>query len=170
LGDLGMVRVSRRVTISAAVGLFLVAIQCAAWQIVARRSLQAQLPAMLRYGLLNYERRMEPYSVWPRHVHVVLEEALPDTLASRSADFQKAYAPAKVKVSTERTARAAGYLSGWRCRECTVVQYKEERNNPLFARVAVSLGGGDHAVGYDHLYVHIFGSWLHVRTRFLWIT
>lgn len=112
---------------------------------------------------------MAPYHVWPRDVHIVLANPLSENLAAEPSAFRKAYAPAKVRVSSERSARAAGFLLAWRCRDCNVVSYEEERNNPIFARVAVSVGG-DHAVGYDHLFLHVFGSWVHVRTRFMWIT
>src|SRR5687768_8462936 len=164
-----MLRGRRTILAVSAVALVTAVAQYAAWRAAARHSLPAQVPRMLRYQLLSAERRMAPLNVWPRDVHIVLANPLSEGLAMDVGAFQKAYAPAAVRVSSERAARAAGYLVKWRCRGCNVVWYKEERNNPVFARVAVSVGG-DHAVGYDHTFLHVFGWWVHLRTRFLWIT
>ena len=152
--------------------LFLAAIaaEYVSWRAYSRNAIAAQLPRMLHDGLLNYERRMKPYNVWPREVHLVLAQSVPSALLSHVRDFERAYAPATVRLSTEKEATASGMLVKSRCSGCTVVHYEEESNNPLFARVAVSLSGGDHAVGYDHLFLNIFGRWVHLRTRFLWIT
>lgn len=165
-----MLRRTRTTVVAAVVVTALVAVtQYATWRVVARRSLSGQLPRMLRYQLLNAERRMAPYNVWPRDVHIVLADPLPESLATKTTAFREAYAPASVRVSSERAARANGFLVDWRCRGCNVVSYEEEWNNPFLARVAVSVGG-DHAVGYDHTFLNVFGSWVHLRTRFLWIT
>lgn len=150
-------RLPRIVVTFVALSAAIACAQYAAWHEYARQSLQHQLPRMLRYQLLNAERRMAPYNVWPRDVHIVLASPLSEALATETDAFQKAFAPATVRVSSERAARAAGFLVDWRCGGCNVVSYEEKWNNPVFAQVAVSVGG-DHAVGYDHVFLHAFGS------------
>jgi hypothetical protein len=107
-----MLQRTRTTVVGAVVVTVAVAVaQYATWRAVARRSLPGQLPRMLRYQLLNAERRMAPYNVWPRDVHIVLANPLLENLATETAAFHKAYAPAKVRVSSERPHAPTGSWS-----------------------------------------------------------
>lgn len=152
-----------------AVLVLIIGAEYLSWRVRARVTLVEQLPSMLREGLLSYEQRMAGYDVRPKEVQLVLGRTLPERLASDVRSFREAYQPAAVTVATERQAVEAGVLVNFRCSGCTVVNYEEQTNNPFFGRVSVSLSGGDHAVGYEHICVNVFGKWVHVRTRFLWI-
>lgn len=160
----------RSVPMLLALMVALAAIQAISWQLHARHQLARQLPAAIRYTFIDAERRMHPYSSWPRQVNLVLAEDIDPAIASHANSFRDALKPAQVKVQTEQQALRSGVLTQRRCRGCVIVHYRELRNNAVYAKIEISFSGGDHASSYTQTWINIFGRWVHVKTQLAWIT
>lgn len=161
----------RRIVLALLVILVALAgVQAIAWQLHARHHLARKLPVAIRYTFIDAERRMHPYSSWPRQVNLVLSEGVEAGLASQPSFFRDALKPAHVEVQTERQALRNGVLSNSRCKGCVVVHYRELRNNPMCAEVEISFSGGDHASSYRQTWINVLGKWVHFRTQLAWVT
>lgn len=160
----------RIVAATLAILIGLAGVQVVSWQLHARHQLVRELPMAIRYAFIDANRRMHSYSRWPQQVNLVLSESIDQTLAEHPESFRDALKPARVEVQTEQQALRSGVLSNRRCQECVLVHYRESRNNPLYAEIEVSFSGGDHASGYRQTWIHVLGRWIHVSTRFVWIT
>jgi len=160
----------RRIVWVLATLVVLAGVQAIAWQLHARHRLVHEMPMAIRYTFKEAERRMHPYSSWPRQVNLVLSENIDPVLVSQLDAFREALSPAHVEVQTERQAARHGVLSNARCRECVIVHYRELRNNAMCAEIEISFSGGDHASSYRQIWINVLGRWVHLRTQLAWVT